>query len=320
MAPDRLYKLSFRAKGIGLERYMPLAVQLDRNVATESAYDVWDVPTYEYYTGTREVCTSYTADVKANQEWKLTNEWQTYTCYISNSFGLKEGKTAADGIYGTSSSIPRLPIMYWNIDNNPVGLTYLIDDVKLESVNTFPFVSNVQVNGKVIPGKEVTVSYDYESTLNLADTYTTVRVYSVDANGQRASLGTFKATESFTIPETAIGKTLEFDVLPIDADKICGYSVTATAADAGNWAKLYVEDDYAARAYASEDTTATVIFAAYNGKELVDAKTVDVALVANTKADIAVPADFVTTDATSVKVMLWNSLTGVTPLCEAVEK
>ncbi len=333
MAPDRLYKLSFRAKGIGLERDMPLAVQLDRKVTTESAYDVWDVPTYEYYTGTHEVCTSYTADVKANQEWKLTNEWQTYTCYISNSFGLKEGKTAEDAMYyGAKSnndptlvyrgtSIPRLPIMYWNIDNNPVGLTYLIDDVKLESVNTFPAVSNVQVNGKVIPGKEVTVSYDYESTLNLADTYSIVRAYSVDANGQRASIGSFKATEGFIVPESAIGKTLEFEVLPVDANKICGMAVTTAAADPGKWAKLYVEEDNATRAYSSEDTTATVIFAAYNGKELVDVETVEnVVLTANTKADIAVPADFVTTDATSVKVMLWNSLTGVAPLCEAVEK
>ncbi len=333
MKQDSLYKFTFRAKGLNLENPIPFALVLDRNVATRYQYDVWDTPAYEYYTGTHEYHTSYTSDVKENQEWKLTNEWQTYTCYINTSFALLEGKTLDDAkayhvksdtdptLVYEGTTMPRIPSMYLNINNNPVGLEYLIDDVSIEAVNSFPSISNLKVNGKVIPGNEITVSYDYTSATGINDTNTIVRVFSVDENGLRTAIGTFRAVDSYIVPEIAIGKTLEFDVLPIDATYTCGYAVAARAEDAGDWgAILYMEDDYSVRAYAAKDTTATVIFASYAGKELLDAKTVDVTLTANTKADVPVPADFVSAGATEVKVMMWNSLTGTTPLCTPVSK
>jgi len=331
MKQDGLYKLTFRAKGLSNTTPAPFALVLDRNVSSRYTYDVWDTPIYEYYYGTHKMVEGSWNGAIEGQEWYLTNEWQTYTCYIDTSFGLLEGKTLEDAkAYHTKSdgtqaydgtTMPRLPVMYWSVNGNPVGTEYLIDDVALEAVNTFPVISNVKVNGKLIPGKEVSVSYDYVSATGAKDAYTTVRVFAVE-NGQRTAVGSFKYDESFVVPETAIGKTLVFDVLPIDENFTCGLSVTASATeDAGAWAKLYVEDDYSVRAYSSSDATATVIFAAYNGKELVSAKAVPgVSLTANTKADIPVPADFAADGATSVKVMLWNNVTAATPLCEAVTK
>ena len=332
MKQDGLYKLTFRAKGLSNESPLPIALCLDRNVTTRFQYDVWDTPNYEYFYGTYANSSSYNPSNQPGQEWYLTNEWQTYTCYIDNSFGLLEGKTLEDAkayhaksnddptLVYEGTTMPRLPVMYWNIMSNPVGLEYLIDDVTVEAVNAFPTVSNLKVNGVAAPGKEISVSYDYTSAINEADDYSVARVYSVDAAGNRASLGTFRTSESFVIPETAIGKTIDVEVLPIDATKTCGYTVS-TRVEMADWgAKLYVEDDNSVRAYATKDTNAIVVFASYAGDELLDAKTADITLTANVKADVSVPEGFVTDGATEVKIMLWNSLTGLTPLCEAVSK
>lgn len=308
---DSIYKLSFWAKGSGLETDVPFALVLDRNVPSPGGdSECFVVPDYQYYTGAHEVSEEYTDAVKQNQQWKLTNEWQYYECYFNNTFPLKEGMAEQLNV------MPRLPFLYFDVDGNKAGTTYLLDDMSIEGIGKEPVITNAVVEGNIIPGKEVRVSYQYSSSKNYEDMFSMVRVLSQEA-GNEVTLGTFKADAGFIIPETAIGKNIVFEILPIDEMSQCGNPVRLTAPKPPAWAKLYIGEDFSVRAYSSENTSGKIIFAAYKDNELVSVCMEDAQLSPYTKTEISTPAEFQTEGADMVKVMFWNGLDAVKPLCGA---
>ena len=315
MTPSRSYKISFWAKGNDLDSEVPFALVMDRKVpASGGESESYTVPDYEYITGKNEICTDYTDDVKASQSWKLSNEWTYYECYYDNEFPLLDGLTKA-----VDYTFPRLPFMYFNVNGNASGTSYSLDDVQIECIGAVgavtPVITNAAVTGKLIPGEKVGVSYNYSHPTDGTDD-SIVRMLCETDNGQYASLGSFKASEQITVPETAIGKNIVFEILPVDGNANCGITVRAEASDPGSWAKIYVDaETLAVRAYASENKTAKVIYAAYNGKELISVGFADVNLTANTRGDVTIPAEFTSNGADTVKVMLWEGIENVIPLC-----
>ncbi len=306
------YKMSFKAKTNSAEE-KPLAAVLDRYVATKGGdAEVYDVPDYQYITGKYEINTSYTDAIKAKQEWKVTDEWQTFECFINNEFPLLEGKTAV------ASIIPRTPYLYFDVDGNKAGTELYIDDVVLEYISMTPTVSGAAVSGVNKPDAKLTVSAALSSPKAISGGDVMIQPMIKTGSGC-ISLGVMYPGNTFIVPENAIGKELVFAFTPIDGEGVVGETVYVTPdAATEDWAKLYLDREaLTARAYVSYATDAEVIFASYKGKVLVDVKVVPVSMIAETKS-IADGSALITTGADTVKVMLWNSATGAIPLCENV--
>jgi len=315
------YKMSFWAKAdVADGESKPFALVLDRSATTtEQAQEYYDTPNYEFYTGKYEVLKtdswSY-GNVLPTQTWRLTNEWQYFETYISNEFGVIPGHEAVS----TQFIKPRQPMMYFVVDGgNPAGVTYYLDDVKLEGApKEMPEASGFKVNGVAAPGEKLTVSYDFADPAGHEEGASIVRVYDEDG----ASFGSFKARGgSYTVPEQAIGKKLTFVLSPVDAEGNAGAKVSAMAETTEDWVKMFVGADFkSARLYAGKAMSGKILFASYNGKELISVDDVDVTVTeAGTLVPVSATQDFDLTDATYVKVFFWNGLTDVVPLTTAVK-
>ncbi len=299
------YKLSFRAKTTTGEK--PLAVVLDRKVSVIGGdSEVYQVPDYQYITGTNEVNTEYTAG-----DWKVTEDWQTFECYIQNEFPLIAGKTVTTGI------IPRTPYLYFDVDGNKAGTQIFIDDVSLTQVSTLPVISRAEVLGENKPGATLTFQGAYSSPKG---NDVSVMVKALLKDGETcASVGTMYVGDTFVVPEHTIGKELVFAFTPVDSEGLLGETVYVTPYAADGWAKLYLDEKtMTARAYAACDTNAEVIFVSYKDGALMDIEVVPVSMTAETKA-IADGSALMKSNADTIKVMLWNSAEGVIPLCESIQ-
>lgn len=310
------YRLSFWAKGEGLTEEKPLALVLDRAVTTPGGeQESYDVPDYQYITGQNDIYENdaYTEDVKANQEWKLTNEWQYYECEYNNVFPLKDGLTEPK-----ANIVPRLPYLSFDVDGNTAGTSFYIDDMKLERMDkTMPTLSNVEVSGEMAPGKSITFSYDYSGPSE--NGFVLVKALAEFEDGKLTSFGSFSADEAFMIPEAAIGKDLVFELTPVDQNNTVGKTVVVTAEEPGNgWSALYFDRaTQTARAYASSDREADVVFAAYKDGQLTGVETKRVSLSAEVKTETAIE-QLATDEADTVKVMLWDAVDNLVPLCAPV--
>ncbi len=312
MMGGKRYQISFRAKGENLEHDVPIAMVLDRKVETEGSNDIYTVPDYEYYTGSGTPSHEYTnADT---QEWKLSNEWQTYTCTISNKFPLKEGKSATNLIF------PRLPYMYFIVDgDNKAGTTYYIDDITIEGLPeediTVPKVTKASIVGEVIPGKEVSVNYTF-SGAGASEDKSFVRMMAETEKGEYASLASFSAKESVIVPESAIGKKVVFEIIPMDSDYNYGNAVYLEAEDPGEWTVLYYDrKKETARAYSSSDKDGELVVAVYKEGRLIKVESAPVSVKALEKC--SVPTENINhKEGDVLKVMLFDSFANAKPICE----
>ena len=293
------YKLSFRAKTNSAAE-KPLAVVLDRTVPSSGGdKEAYDVPDYQRLTGT-------------NGDWKVTDEWQTFACYVSNEFPLKDGMTAQAGI------VPRTPFMYFEVDGNKAGTEIYVDDITMEKASVYPEVLSPKVFGEKAPGKTLTFDYSYGSGAGAAEKCVVIRPW-LKAGENKVSLGTLYRGDSIVLPDSVAGKELVVEFLPVDENDTMGRSVYVTVEDAENWGKIsYNKDSKIAEVYYSEDVTAEVIFASYKDEQLLDVKIVPVTVTADT-ISTADGSALVTNGADIIKVMAWNSASGAIPLCENLE-
>jgi len=302
-----LYKLSFKAKTTGEAK--PLAVVLDRKVPSPGGdKEAYNVPDYQYITGTNDVSATY-----ADGAWQVTDNWQTYECYVSNEFPLMEGKTAEKGI------IPRTPYLYFMADGNKTGTELYIDDVVLEQVSTVPCLKDVSVSGVNKPGEKLTVNANMSDSKGTTGGCVAVRALLKDGENY-ASIGNLYAGDSFVVSENVIGKELVFCFTPIDGDGAIGESMYVTPdAATDKWCTLYYDEKAkTARFYSSEAVTADIVFASYQSGNLIDVKVVPVTAAANAKVT-ADGSALATANADTIKVMAWNSLRAAIPLCENIE-
>ncbi|MBQ4087694.1 MAG: hypothetical protein IJC78_05545 [Clostridia bacterium] len=321
-AESKYYKLSFWAKDATIAdgESVPFALVLDRtSKAGTQSNEVYKVPDYEFYTGTYEKVSGgwiYNENIMDTQQWRMTNEWQYFETYIYSEFPFISGKENA----ASNLILPRQPFMYFLYNgSNPAGATYYLDDVKIEKAHEpVPEASGFKVNGVANPGEKLTVSYNFADPAGHEEGASIVRVY--DENG--ASFGSFKARGgSYTVPEQAIGKKLTFVLSPVDAEGNAGAKVSAVAETTEDWVKMFVGADFkSARLYAGKAMSGKILFASYNGKELISVDDVDVTVTeAGTLVPVSATQDFDLTDATYVKVFFWNGLTDVVPLTTAVK-
>ena len=304
------YQLTFRAKGENLENEVPFTMVLDRKVEAEGSNDIYTVPDYEYYTGKNEVSDEYTN--MDTQEWKLSNEWKTYTCTISNDFPLKEGKAEASFIF------PRLPFMYFIVDgDNKAGTTYYIDDIAIEELpedNTpIPKITNAKIVGDLIPGNEVYVDYKFSNSGEGTDK-TFVRMLVETDNGEYASLAAFGGQEGVIVPESVAGKKVVFEIVPMDSEYNYGKYVYIEAEDPGEWTKMYYDrKTETAKIYSASDKVGDLAVAAYKNGQLISVEIKPIDAKANEKTEVAMDRTE-SEKADVIKVMLLDSVVSMEPL------
>ncbi len=313
---DSFYKISFRAKATGESAGKPIAVKLDRTVDAEADCDIYEVPDVQYIVGTNDAVydgNAYTPEVKAEQEWVLSDEWQTFEGYYNTAFTLKEGQEE------NVELIPRLPFMSFEVDGNKVGTSYMIDDVYLEKVSTKPMLSNLAVEGTAVPGEEISASYRYASAAGIPLGNMLVKVQ-VEGEQGYASIGSYLLGETFTIPEHAFNKDLCFELIPVDQEGYMGekYHVEVAAPE-GKWGKLfYNRKSMSVNAYYTEDADAEVIVATYSGNRLIGTEIGEISMTANQKATYELKT-LTEEGADRLKVMLWNSAEGGKAMAESVD-
>ncbi len=313
---DTLYQFSFRAKGEGDSIGKPVAVKLDRYVETASENELYVVPDYQYIAGTNNAVytgETYTEDVKANQEWILTDAWQTYTGYYETAFPLKDGAEKTDGI------IPRLPFMSVEVDGNKAGTSFMLDDVTVKKVSKKPTLSDVQVVGDLVPGNEVYLQYQYSSPEGVPMQNVLVKMQ-MDSDEGYISIGNKTGYPSIEIPEHAFGKDLRFELIPVDENLTMGNPVYVDArAPEGAWGKVYYNrKSDTARAYYTEDAKAEILVATYKGGQLTGVELAPVSITACEQAEHKVTT-LPTADADDIKVMLWNSAEGGKPMADVLK-
>ena len=223
---DAFYKISFWAKGTGLTEETPFALVLDRAVPKPGGdMESYVVPDKTYITGYNEQNTDGTFGT-----WKLTNDWQYFTCSVPNTFPLKEGLTAAN-----ADTIPRLPFLHFDVNGNKAGTTYMIDDIEIaehdgsepETVGyPYPYLTRVAFAGNTYETGTLQARYTFGSLCGATDNGSHLRMYEVREDGEiliAAATG-----KSIVIPEGTGGKKIRIEAVPVDSNGRMGTPQSAT--------------------------------------------------------------------------------------------
>ena len=214
-------EISFWAKGEGASVGKNIQVKLDRVVETKDTTDLYDVPDTELL-GT---------------DLKLTDTWTKYTIPYSPKFTT----TGTDSTLG-----PRQPFMSFVVDGGASGLTYYLDDVAINKKAaaepepepeptgyTLPYATNLSLESTNVVGGTATFRYEFQTELeNVFEGNSVVRVMKELADGTSVTLAQLSAATNvyeYLIPETAIGGTLRFEIMPFTDGGVAGavYKISA---------------------------------------------------------------------------------------------
>ncbi len=202
------YNVSFWAKGLGLAdgETKPMTIAFDRKVNTVMAEDVYIVPDYETF-----------------GEFELTNEWQKYECTFD--YAYEASKTP-----GSTNYVPRMPLMYVEVDGNKAGTEFMLDNFEIVDASyvapdtsfPYPYLENVSATSEdgIVETATIDVYYEFISERDGIEGESIIRMLASDDG---TNWGIIKqATADYglaklTIPSSAVGKQLKLEILPIVA-------------------------------------------------------------------------------------------------------
>lgn len=215
------YTISFWAKNPNLAdgADQSISIKLNRNDDTpDNTKDIFVYPNDAIETIT-------VADNK-----KLTNQWQKFTATYTPNFALADGKTEADL---QTYVAPRKPYLYFDVDGNLAGTSFLVDDIVIETqvassgAYPYPYMENALATSDVIVGLDATFTYQFVSEIgkteraagSIARILASENGTAYACYGQKAVSG---GTGAFSVPEDAAGKYFKVEILAIDADGTYG--------------------------------------------------------------------------------------------------
>ena len=220
-AHNQAHTISFWAKNPNLAdgEEQDISIKLDRNDATPD--NVKDI--FIYPDGAIETV--------AETNWKLTNQWQKFTTTYTPTFATTGGATPAANV------APRKPYMYFDVDGNEAGTSFLLDDIVIEKVVTpppaypYPYIENALATSDTIAGKDATFTYTFTSEIGKAERTggSIMRLLGSNdgvnytSHGQTVVSG---GNGTFAVPEDAAGKYYKVEILAIDADGTYGEIAT----------------------------------------------------------------------------------------------
>ncbi|MBQ4087120.1 MAG: hypothetical protein IJC78_02595, partial [Clostridia bacterium] len=208
------YRISFRAKLGNAEDgvVQPLTMILDRKVTETGTGDAYTVPNYEYVIGGNKLGNNVPAE---GHPWQISNRWQTFSTIYTTNFSVKEGMEE------TAPNVnPRCANTYlytYDAENkvNPKGTVLCLDDFKVEEIPV-PTVDKISFQKE---NDAIRVSYDYIPKASEAENKDATLIRAFLKNGEtETNIGTFSGNETFLVPPIAVGKTIWFEIIPVDAD------------------------------------------------------------------------------------------------------
>lgn len=208
-------EFTFWAKGEGDSVGKNIQIKLDRTVANKDAKDVYEVPDTELL----------------GEGLALTDQWKKYTIPYNSAFSTPAGADPNAG--------PRQPFMSFVVDGGAAGLTYYVDDVAIAPKEApkpdyqLPYATNLSLESTNVVGGTATFRYDFQTELeNVFEGNSVVRVMKELADGSSVTLAQLSASTNiyeYIIPESAIGGTLRFEIMPFTEGGVAGavYKISA---------------------------------------------------------------------------------------------
>ena len=154
-----------------------------------------------------------------------TTDWQTVSMSYTNNTGSAYTSTWFEFRFGSSGSVYNYAANKEAGETNYGERTVYIDDFKAWVENpaeVYPTVENFAVNGSAYVDETVTFDYDFAPAKETGTDECFVKMMVTDDQGVTATIATGKANEPFAIPEKAAGKTVTFEIIPIDSDGYVG--------------------------------------------------------------------------------------------------
>lgn len=332
MKNDNTYRISFKAKTEGLESgtTKPLTVILERDNSTlkeNEKYPYSDTPNYQYLVGTNKIGEAISDD----QEWQVSNDWQTYSTLYTPGFSLKDGMTDSD-------LMPITPKISFRVGGNAEqdGAVLCLDDFVIEELGVLN--NEILASGKYAKVENITfekvgtdgLKVDYDYVPNAGETEDRSKslcvAYIQTAEGKK-NIGTFAANEAFHVPASGVGENISFEVFPVSAAGVIGNSAAATydgVFDMMMDRSFTLNENKTEAKWTFDVVTKTgtekqyqVIIAAYNAnKALAETglETVSIQSGSNTfSGTFTIPQE-----AVKVKMFVWDAVTQA-PLFEAIE-
>lgn len=208
-------EIKFWAKGEGDSVGKSIQVKLDRAVAKKDPNDVYVVPDTELL----------------GENLVLEADWKEYTIPYNSAFPTPTGANANAG--------PRQPFMSFVVDGGAAGLTYYMDDVAIAPKEApkpdyqLPYATNLSLDSTNVVGGTATFRYEFQTELEeVFEENSVVRVMKELADGTSVTLAQLSAATNvyeYLIPETAIGGTLRFEIMPFTDGGVAGavYKISA---------------------------------------------------------------------------------------------
>ena len=217
------HTISFWAKNpvLGDGEEQNISIKLDRNDTTpDNTKDIFSYP-------------NDAIETVAGADWKLTNQWKKFTTTYTPSFDFVDGKTAADLLANVA---PRKPYLYFDVDGNVAGTSFLLDDIVIEKVVTpppafpYPYAVSAAATSDTIAGLDTSFVYTFMSkTDKLESEFGSIIRLMASNDGTNYACyrqSTAIGAGSVSIPQDAAGKYFKIEILPVDED--LNYGVVTT--------------------------------------------------------------------------------------------
>ncbi len=241
------------------------------------------------------------------KNFALTADWAKYTMPMTGAATLSYIK--------------------FEVNGNAADTEYYLDDVVLYEGGLNPQATPEGID--VVNQADGDYAGDYlkaqfATDIATADDKSFVKVYAVDkTTGAKSVIASKADNNMIEIPASAVGKSLEFYIVPCDASGNIGAEVAIASPTDYQLTKVRKKDGVGAEVYSFLNGYAdtTIIFAAYDASGmLLDCELVtDRDLTAQTWNEISTPAGFDTTGAAKTRVMVWQSIDGIKPITASAE-
>ena len=212
----KAHTISFWAKNpaLGDGEEQDISIKLFRVDSTpETSKDV-----YTYPDGAIET---------VGNNWKLTNQWKKFTTTYTPNF-------AASGTPAAYVA-PRKPYLYFDVNGNAAGTSFLVDDVVIEKETTpppaypYPYITTALATSETIAGLDTTFIYEFISEEDKLEGTSILRFLASENGVNYACYGQSVVqfgSGTVSIPENAAGKYFKLEILAVDEDGTYGEIAT----------------------------------------------------------------------------------------------
>lgn len=154
-----------------------------------------------------------------------TTDWQTVSLSFTNNTGAKYKSTWFELRFGSSSNVYNYAKNLETGETKYGKRTVYIDDFKAwveDPAEVYPTVENFKITGDAYINEAVVFDYDFTPANQTGTDECFIKLMVTDDQGVTATAASGSANEPFVIPDNLAGKTITFEIIPIDSDGYVG--------------------------------------------------------------------------------------------------